>query len=317
MSEQEILLLIILVVAAYLLYVYLASQKSPLLDIPRTIMNKKYAKPRDNRKYPYRVDYIADPLENYKPEVINPYHPDYVEVISVVDKLIKPSIFNPASLPIVVNVEADKKDAFPIANRFVYDLSKKAGISLKLVDIIYVRKQLTDSQERLKFDIVVQKELPIPTKIKMLMRVVIVYNTDDVVNEDNFFDKAWQTRLNKKPILDEVYILGYSSGYFDIESQAQTEYYAFKDVDDTSFMDNSTVNGIVQAVRRRHALETGCLNAAWDEDGRDYAVRDLDASNWGMVDRRGLNAQFTKAPKPCGSFESDQLYGAIGTKVLD
>jgi hypothetical protein len=331
MNSSDIIILIIIGIGLYLLYKY-EYNKQITLDQPNDTSSKpvqitakdfnnrrkqNYITGQNGKKYPYKMKYIYDPNEDYDPITINQYHPDYVEVLSVLNKMIKPSIFNPTALPVIMQQDGDKKDVFPIANRFVFELSRKASVSLKLIDIIYVKKQITEDQERVKFDLVIQKETPIPTKIKMLLRVAVIFNTENVVDENNFFEAAWKTKLSRRPILDEVFVLGYSSGYFDIESQAQTEYYAFKDIDDNSFMDESTVNDVVKAVRRKNALETGCLNVAWDEDGRDYYVADIDASNWGMTDRRGVKSNFSKLPKPCSSEESNELYGTIGTRIID
>lgn len=324
MKETDVIILLILGVIVYFVYKYEYNKyivpntptfsKSPLRH--RKKKTPKYFVAPNGKKYPYHVDYMVDEDSMYDPLITNQYHPDYVEVLSVLDKMIKQSVFNPATLPVIVKSDGEKKDVYPIANRFVFELSRKTGVSLKLVDIIYIKKQITEDQERIKFDLVIQKESPVPSKIKMLLRVAIIYNTNDVITENNFFDEAWRSSLSRKPLLDEVFVLGYSSGYFDIESQAQTEYYAFKDIDEDSFMDESTVNDVVRSVRRKHALENGCLNVAWDEDGRDYYVSDLDATNWGNTDRRGTNAHFTSLPKPCSSFDSDELYGAIGTKII-
>jgi len=336
MKNINIVVVILLGIGIYLLYVH-QSNRNKGYEIPyesddNSFLNKikkytgkhlpdktkqKYIVGMSGNKYPYDVEYALDPEDMFDPITENQYNPDYVEVLSVLDKLIKPSIFNPAALPVVVQTKGEKRDVFPVANRFVFDLSRKAGVSLKLIDIIHVKKYITEDQEKVKFVLVLQKETPIPSKIKMLLSVTIIYNTNNVVDENNFFDEAWSTRLTKKPILDEAFVLGYSTGYYDIESQAQTEYYAFKDVDDNDFMDQSTVDNVVRSVRRKHALETGCLNVTWDEDGRDYWVNNLDMSNWGNADRRGKNARFSKYPKPCDTDESNELYGSIGTKIID
>jgi hypothetical protein len=338
MNYTNIIIVILLLFAVYLLFNYESKKyrtyNTPYVHDNSTFLEKiknhtgkyipypketkqDYVVGWNGKKYPYHMDYALDPEDMFDPITENQYHPDYVEVLSVLNKIIKPSIFNPAALPVVVQTNGEKKDVFPIATRFVFDLSRKAGVSLKLVDIIYVKKYITEDQEKVKFDLVIQKETPIPSKIKMLLRVVIIYNTNNIIDENNFFDEAWSTRLTKKPVLDEAFVLGYSQGYYDIESQAQTEYYAFKDVDDNDFMDESTVDNVVRSVRRKHALETGCLNVTWDEDGRDYWVNDLDMSNWGNTDRRGIKSNFTKYPKPCDVDKSNELYGAIGTKIID
>ncbi len=342
MKYVNIVILLLLIIGAYLLYVAVEKKEYQKQQVqvqnktneetkPPSFIKKikKYMKkfvPSKNdssdivsavngKRYPYKIDYAVDPEDMYDPITTNQYHPDYVEVLSVLNKLIKPSIFNPATLPVSVIANGEKKDVFPLATRFVFDLSRRSSVSLKLVDIIYIKKYITEDQEKISFDLVIQKESPIPSKVKMLLRCVIIYNTNNVVDGNNFFDEAWSTKLTKKPILDSAFVLGYSTGYFDIESQAQTEYYAFKDVDDTKFMDESTVNSVVSAVRRKHALENGCLNVSWDEDGRDYWVSDLDASSWGNTNRR--NTDFSKYPKPCSSDQSNELYGAFGTKVFD
>lgn len=330
MESTRIIIVILLAIGGYMLYNYIKVQHTvPPNDnlsidngyqgpMPKYIPKKEKTSLKDyvvgtgGKKYPYKMDYMINP--DSEPSTTNQYNPDYADVLVVLDGLKKESIFNPATLPVIVKTEGEKKDVFPIANRFVFDLSRKARVSLSLVDIIYVTKQVTEDQERVKFDLVIKKDAPLPSKIRMLLRVAIVYNTDNVVNENNFFDKAWQNKLGKKPILDEVFVLGYSSGYFDIESQAQTEYYSLHDVDDTRFMDESTVNNIVKSVRRKHALENGCLNTAWDEDGRDYYVNDLDASKWGNAERR---SNPTALPKPCSSYEADEMYGTIGTRIID
>jgi hypothetical protein len=327
MEYINVIIVVLLGISLYLLYNH-ESQKKPPQKIEykkndKTFLEKikkytgKYIVGAAGKKYPYHMDYALDPEDMFDPITENQYHPDYVEVLSVLNKIIKPSIFNPAALPIVTQTNGEKREVFPIANRFVFDLSRKAGVSLKLVDIIYIKKYITEDQEKMKFDLVIQKETPIPSKMKMLLRVSIIYNTNNVIDENNFFDEAWSTRLTKKPILDEAFVLGYSTGYYDIESQAQTEYYAFKNVDENNFMDESTVDNVVRSVRRKHALETGCLNVTWDEDGRDYWVNDLDISNWGTSDRRGTHSNFTKYPKPCDTDQSNELYGAIGTKIID
>lgn len=340
MKYTNIVILILLAIGAYLLYTAIerkemvkeqthtpSVRKPSFLKKMKKYMNSFVPSETDNsdqvvgyngKKYPYKIDYAIDPEDMYDPITTNQYHPDYVEVLSVLNKLIKPSIFNPSTLPVSVVANGEKKDVLPIASRFVHDLSRRSGVSLALVDIIYIKKYITEDQEKISFDLIIQKEATqdqLPSKVKMLLRCVIVYNTENVVDQNNFFDEAWSTRMTKKPILDSAFVLGYSTSYFDIESQAQTEYYAFKDVDDKKFMDESTVNNIVRAVRRKHALENGCLNVDWDEDGRDYWVSDLDASKWGQTDRRNTN--FSKYPKPCTTDQSQELYGAFGTKIFD
>lgn len=332
MEATRIIIIVLLAIGGYMLYTYIKNNRNTsvptsdsLIDIRNSDNKQKYVPTEKKslkdyiigsggKKYPYKMDYMVNPDSMNEITTTNQYHPDYADVLPVLNGLIKESIFNPATLPVIVKTEGEKKDVFPIANRFVFDLSRKSRVSLSLVDIIYVTKQITEDQERVKFDLVIKKDAPIPSKIRMLLRVAIVYNTDNVVDENNFFDKAWQNKYGKKPILDEVFVLGYSSGYFDIESQAQTEYYALHDVDDTRFMDESTVNNIVKSVRRKHALENGCLNTAWDEDGRDYYVNDLDASKWGNAERR---QHPTALPKPCSSYEADEMYGTIGTRIID
>lgn len=326
MKSTNIAVILILALAGYVLYNYFKDENmidqsvvyQKIDSIPQKLKKKFDFKNSivsfNNKRYPYKVDYAVNPNEMNETSTINQYHPDFADVLVVLNGLIKESIFNPATLPVIVKMEGEKKDVFTIANRFVFDLSRKSKVSLSLVDIIYVTKQITEDQERVKFDIVLKKDAPIPSKIKMLLRVAIVYNTENVVDETNFFDKAWQNKWARKPILDEVFVLGYSSGYFDIESQAQSEYYALPDIDDTRFMDESTVNNIVRSVRRKHALENGCLNNAWDEDGKDYFVNDLDASKWGSNDRRNKP---TALPKACSSYEADQMYGTLGTRIID
>src|SRR5690606_2895031 len=113
--------------------------------------------------------------------------------------------------------DADKKDVFPVVNRFVYELSKKSDTGLKLIDIYNVRKYVIENQEKYRCNVVLQKETPLPSPVKMIVRMSYVYNTDDTVSESDFFEKAWTNNLSRRPMLDEVFIIGYATNTYDIE----------------------------------------------------------------------------------------------------
>jgi hypothetical protein len=273
----------------------------------------------NGKKYPYKIDLNVDPDEEVVP---NQYHPDYTSVVEYLNSRMKPTIFNVAFLPVVMKFDGEKKDVFAVVNRFVFELSRKTKMSLKILDIVKVRKSVIENQEKYQCDIILQKETPLPSKIKMIIRMSYVYNTDDTIDEDDFFEQAWTNKLVKQPILDETFIIGYTPNYYDIESQAQTEYYAFKDVDQENFMDEQDIDKIVKGVRRKHAMENGCVNTTWDEDGRallnngkyeaKYEVdTSLCSSNWGNTNRRNEKSAYTK------NVYTDNLYPSIGTSMLD
>ena len=260
------------------------------------------------KQYPYKVDLINNPDDEI---VTNQYHPDYARVFGYLNTRNKQALFNFACLPIVTKVDGEKKDVFPIVNRFVYELSKKSDTGLKLVDIINVKKYIIENQEKYRCDVILQKETPLPSSAKMIVRMSYVYNTADTVEESDFFDKAWTNNLSRKPLIDEINIIGYATNTYDIESQAQTEYYAFNNTEDERFMDTGEINNVVDIVRKKHALENGCLNTDWDEDGKkSFLNGNLDAKNWGQTDRRNKSI-YMQDPR------ADNFYPSIGTAMLD
>jgi hypothetical protein len=269
------------------------------------------------KQYPYKVDLINDPDDEI---VTNQYHPDYMRVVAYLNSRNKQTLFNFACLPIIEKSVAEKKDVFPIVNRFVYELSKKTDTGLKLVDMVRIKKFIIEDQEKYQCDVILQKDAPVPSNVKMIVRMSYVYNTDDTVDETDFFEKAWANKLAKRPLVDEINIVGYATNTYDIESQAQTEYYAFNNVEDERFMEEGDINRVVASVRKKHAMENGCLNTDWDEDGRKFYFPDkpskytnpdgdLSATNWGQTNRRNTPSKYEQDPR------TDNLYPSIGTSV--
>jgi len=273
----------------------------------------------NGKKYPYKIDLNVDQDDDVVPNV---YHPDYTSVVEYLNSRLKPTVFNSAFLPVVMKFDGEKRDVYPVVNRFVFELSRKTDTGLKIIDIIKIKKYVIENQEKYRCDIILQKENPLPSKIKMIIRMSYVYNTDDVLDEDDFFEQSWTNKLTKQPILDETFIIGYTPNYYDIESQAQTEFYAFRDNDQENFMNEQDIDKIVKGVRRKHAMENGCINTTWDDDGRallndgkSEAKYDIDtslsSSNWGNTNRRNEKSVYTK------NVFTDNLYPSIGTSMFD
>ena len=223
---------------------------------------------KDRKEFPpYDMDTLLNP-QDIDFQDNSQYHPDYVEVLAVINKYRWASIFNLANIPVLRVVEAEKRDVYPWANKFIFSLSRKSGVGLRLVDIIRVMKFITEDQTKLQFDLVLQKETPVPTRVKMILRVSLVfdYNT---ANETDFF-KAHTSWYRLTPKLDEAFIVGFTTGYYDIASEATTQYYSFSNLENDQYFDPETIRKVVRRKKLRSDMETSCLNTLWDEDGRNY-----------------------------------------------
>lgn len=352
MSEYKNGIIIVLViVGVYLLYVYIRNKKETDVtfskkdfdvnyDFSKDFVKKNYDRPFDylspengkksyvsytGKQYPYKVDLINDPDDEI---VTNQYHPDYSRVVAYLNSRNKQALFNFACLPVVMQSDVEKKDVFPIVNRFVYELSNKTQIGLKLVDITNCKRYLVENQEKIQCNVILHKDSPIPSSLKMIVKLSYVYNTDDTLDENDFFEKAFTMKLQRRPLIDEINIVGYSTNTYDIESQAQTEYYAFASVEDERFLEENDVNNIVRTIRKKHAQENSCLNTDWDEDGKAFFFKDkmntyydpdgdLKSSEWGTTNRRNEQSVYTRNPRPATFYNSDNLYSSVGVAMLD
>ncbi len=193
------------------------------------------------------------------------YHPDYSDILGIINEYSKGSIFNAANTPVLRVVDAEKRDVYPWCSKFVFELARRAGCSLKIIDIIRVRKYITEDESKYQFDVVLQKDGPIITKVKMVLRVSCVFKFD-YATEGSFF-KANTSLFKPTPELDEIFIVGFTTNYYDILSERNSEYYSFTNMENDEVIDPETIQRVLRRRKYQKDNESRALNILWDENG--------------------------------------------------
>lgn len=231
------------------------------------------------------LDFLTGEKQDFIDE--NKFHPDYSELISIIEEYNKGSIFNIANQPVLRVMDAEKRDVWPWANKFIFQMSERAAVTLKMIDIFRVKKFITEDETKYQFDLVIQKEGPTMTKVKMILRVSCVFKFN-YADEGAFF-KAHTDLFKPTPELDEIFIVGYSTGYYDILSERHSEYYAFNNLQNDEVIDQETIRKTLRRKRFQLDSQTRGLNILFDEDGREFANLD----------------------------EPDNIYSGIGTPIIE
>lgn len=219
-------------------------------------------------------DLLAEPSCYSEEKTSNKYHPDYADVLAIINEYSSNTIFNIANRPVTkaVGDGTGKKDVWTFANKFIFDLSRKSGAELELIDINTVIKYLTEDQTKYQFNMVIQKNNPKPTKVKMILNVSCV--TGEIYSNEDSFEQAVTSSIQPLPQLDKIDIIGFSTGSYDIQSERTTQYYAFNNLEDDEMMNPDEIARVVRKKQFANDAEMRSLTTLWDEDGRNYYIPD-------------------------------------------
>jgi hypothetical protein len=161
----------------------------------------------------------------------------------------------------------EKKDIFPYANKLVYKLGKRSGFHLAMIDVTKIRKDSTADQTLYTYQLVVQRDTPVPVKNMALLEIKMLLDFTRNQGDGSFFDEFMLTN-KPSPKLVAIKLLGYQREYFDLQSESITQFYAFNSEQDTEWKDQN-IAAIVDATRKRHAQEMDGRNVLMDENGND------------------------------------------------
>lgn len=224
----------------------------------------------------------------------NQYHPDYTDILSIIQNWTKTDKFNSANLPVREVQGTEVRTVWPLAEKLVYSIEKRAGVGLHLIEVGNIHQYETEVQVRYVFDMVLQRDAPEPSNTKIIINIVALQ--DEEANEDDFFvpdnmvftidNKQilfWDTGM-KSVIIEDLYIVGYISPgnkkYAEIgglEKIADNKYHKFDRIEENGdeITDPEYVRQEVIKHKKLQNEEQRYCNVLLDEDCRDFFDQDF------------------------------------------
>lgn len=223
----------------------------------------------DGKSKQTRKQCIANSAKSFKPKG-NQYGGDYAELQLVIDNLSMTSVFNPANLPLTSAGRGEKRKVYPHANKLVYKLGRSAGIGLSLIDVCKIHREATETQTRFTFEIVVQRDTPVPCTDMaiILVKMIMDFNQENGPSDKGFFEDYMLTN-EPTPKLESVSISKTVGDYTDLQSEAVTQFYAIDGSDSADFANQTEITRIVKDTRKKHDDDVRDLNVLIDENGDD------------------------------------------------
>jgi hypothetical protein len=210
-------------------------------------------------------DHLRDPVEKQSQ---SPVQGEYMELQLIIDNIQGDNIFNPANLPVTTSGSGEKRDVYQFANKFIYKLGKRAGMGLSIIDIKNVKRVTTEAQTLFRYDVVVQRDTPIPAQEMAILRIEMIMDFSQPSNE-KFFDDYMLTK-EPTPKLQSVKLVSTVRDYSDPGSEAITQYYAITPEDEEGdFTSEADIQRTLRQVRAKHNDESGQRNALLDEYGQE------------------------------------------------
>lgn len=203
------------------------------------------------------------------------YHPDYKEILALIDGVFDRVRFNYTNLPAYGPVNLEKREVFQIVTKFVRMLGIKTACSYKIVDISNSYKWKTDKETKFVFDLVLQKELPLQSQSKIVLNVSLIQ--ENWVDELRFFKGEifdQETRMEYMTVVgyvnpDNVFVQEYGSAY------DRKELASYESLEGDMIMGQECIDRILKAKKKEYINEMEGRNTFYDENGKSYFNRDI------------------------------------------
>jgi hypothetical protein len=215
-----------------------------------------------------RVEDSAKTVKSKHTKNVN-YDADYAELQLVIDNGTLDAVFNPANLPLTTAGRGEKRDVYPHATKLVYKLGRKAAVGLSLLDVCRIQREATETQTRYTYEMVVQRDTPVPSKRMAVLRVQMImdFSQPNGPSGEGFFNDYMLTN-EPTPKLESITLVDIVRDYVDMQSEATTQYYALNNEAD-DFAKQQQISKIVRDTRKKHNSEIRDLNVLVDENGED------------------------------------------------